>query len=50
MPIDESFRYGGDSVAKRLTRYTLSTWFRSVENRIRPPLGLILVLTATRLG
>ena len=48
--IDESFRYGGDSLAKRLTRNTLATWFRSVENRIRPPLGLTLILTATRLG
>ena len=48
--IDESFRYGGDSLAKRLMRNTLSTWFRSVENRIRPPLGLTLILTATRLG
>lgn len=47
--IDESFRYGKQSVVSRALRSGLSTWFRQVENRIVPPLGLTLLMTATRL-
>lgn len=46
---DESFRYGEPTAFKRLLRSTLSLWFDHVENRIRPPVGLTLVLCATRL-
>jgi SAM-dependent methyltransferase len=43
--VDESVRTGGGSSA--LGR-ALRWWFRSVENRVRPPTGLTLVLEATR--
>jgi SAM-dependent methyltransferase len=46
--VNESFRYGEPSAAKRAVRAGLSFWFRNVENRIRPPLGLTLLMTATR--
>jgi SAM-dependent methyltransferase len=47
--VNESFRYGNPSPAKLALRQALGWWFRRVENRIRPPLGLSLVMTATRL-
>ena len=47
--IDESFRYGKPGLGPRLLRRGLELWFRTVENRLRPPLGLTLLLSATRL-
>lgn len=47
--IPEGFRYGSPTLAKRGLRIALSTWFRLVENRLRPPIGLTLILAATRL-
>jgi len=47
--IDESFRYGKPGLVPRLLRRGLETWFRQVENRIVPPLGLTLLMSATRL-
>jgi SAM-dependent methyltransferase len=47
--IDESFRYGKRGLAPRMLRSGLEAWFRVVENAIRPPLGLTLIMTATRL-
>ncbi len=48
--LDESFRYGKQSLGARMLRSGLSTWFRLVENNIRPPLGLTLIMSATRLS
>jgi hypothetical protein len=47
--IDESFRYGKPTLSKRVLRAGLSAWFRFVENPSRPPLGLTLFMSATRL-
>ncbi|MEM7154974.1 MAG: methyltransferase domain-containing protein [Myxococcota bacterium] len=47
--IDESFRYGKQGLVPRLLRRGLATWFSQVENRIVPPVGLTLLMTATRL-
>lgn len=47
--IDESFRYGKAGLGPRLLRRGLEAWFRQVENRIDPPLGLTLLMSATRL-
>lgn len=47
--IDESFRYGKQGLGPRLLRRGLELWFRQVENRIVPPLGLTLLMGATRL-
>ncbi|MCH9683700.1 MAG: class I SAM-dependent methyltransferase [Deltaproteobacteria bacterium] len=47
--IDESFRYGKPGLVPRLLRRGLSGWFRHVENRITPPLGLTLLMVGTRL-
>jgi SAM-dependent methyltransferase len=46
--MDESFRYGVPTLKKRVIRTTLDIWFRMLENTIKPPLGLTLMLTATR--
>jgi SAM-dependent methyltransferase len=48
--IDESFRYGKKSLSSELLRRGLGSWFRHVESRLRPPLGLTLLLTATKRG
>jgi len=48
--VDESFRYGEAGAGKRALRRGLSAWFRHVENRLRPPVGLTLLLVATALG
>lgn len=48
--IDESFRYGKQTFASKMLRRGLQLWFRNVENRWRPPLGLTLVMTATKEG
>ena len=48
--VDESFRYGEAGAGKRALRRGLSAWFRHVENRIKPPLGLTLLMVATVLG
>ena len=45
--VDDSFRYGNPGLAKRVLRGGLSAWFRNVENRIQPPLGLTLLMVAT---
>jgi SAM-dependent methyltransferase len=47
--IDESFRYGEPTRRVRALRAGLSLWFEQVENRIRPPVGLTLFMSATRL-
>ncbi|MCA9715053.1 MAG: methyltransferase domain-containing protein [Myxococcales bacterium] len=47
--LDESFRYGKPGLGARLLRGGLSAWFRVVENNVRPPLGLTLIMSATRL-
>ncbi len=47
--IDESFRYGTPTLSKRALRAGLSAWFRYVENPIRPPMGLTLFMSTTRL-
>lgn len=46
--IDESFRYGKPGLVPRMLRRGLSVWFSQVENRIVPPLGLTLLMVATR--
>jgi SAM-dependent methyltransferase len=46
--IDESFRYGAPTLSRRLLRAALFNWFRHVENRITPPLGLTALMVATR--
>lgn len=46
--IDESFRYGKPGLVPRMLRRGLSLWFSQVENRIVPPLGLTLLMAATR--
>jgi len=43
--LDEGVRYG-DSTAKRMLNGGLRMWFRAVENPLRPPLGMTLILTA----
>ncbi len=43
--LDEGVRYG-DSMGKRLLNGGLRLWFRAVENPIKPPLGMTLILTA----
>lgn len=47
--IDEGFRFGRPTLRKRLLRGGLDLWFKTVEARLRPPVGLTLLLTATRL-
>lgn len=46
--VNESFRYGEPSLTGRTLRSALSLWFRTVENHLRPPKGLTLILAATR--
>lgn len=46
--IDESFRYGEPTLPRKLLRAALFNWFRYVENRISPPLGLTVLMVATR--
>ncbi|MEE2785833.1 MAG: class I SAM-dependent methyltransferase [Myxococcota bacterium] len=46
--VDESFRYGNPTLRKRVMRSMLHLWFRHVENRLHPPLGLTLFMVATR--
>jgi SAM-dependent methyltransferase len=48
--VDESFRYGEAGAGKRALRHGLSAWFRYIENRLRPPVGLTLLMVATVLG
>ncbi len=48
--IDESFRYGKPGLVPRMLRQGLQTWFRHVENRIVPPVGLTLLMTLTKEG
>ncbi len=48
--ITEGFRYGEPTLTKKALRAALSFWFRHVENSVRPPVGLTLVLAATRLS
>ncbi len=42
---DESMRYA-ETPAQRALNTALRTWFRVVENNVRPPLGLTLLVTA----
>ncbi|MCK5798347.1 MAG: methyltransferase domain-containing protein [Deltaproteobacteria bacterium] len=46
--MDESFRYGEVTLKKRLLRGGLDLWFSTVERWVRPPLGLTLVMKASR--
>jgi SAM-dependent methyltransferase len=46
--VDEGFRYGKPSLRKRMMRRLLHTWFRQVENRFAGPVGMSLLLHATR--
>jgi 2-polyprenyl-3-methyl-5-hydroxy-6-metoxy-1,4-benzoquinol methylase len=46
--IDESFRYGEITRSRRALRAALFQWFRQVENRIKPPLGLTAIMIAER--
>jgi SAM-dependent methyltransferase len=48
--IDESFRYDEAGAGKQALRRGLSAWFRHVENRLSPPVGLTLLMVATVLG
>lgn len=45
--INDSFRFGAPGLGNRILRRGLSPWFRHVENRIAPPLGLTLIMVAT---
>jgi len=45
--VDDSLRYGEAGAGKRALRYGLSAWFRHVENRLTPPVGLTLLMVAT---
>jgi SAM-dependent methyltransferase len=47
--MDESFRYGEPDLKKRVIRSALNTWFSTVERWVKPPMGLTLILKATRL-
>lgn len=42
--LDESFRFGEPTPAQHLLRHALQFWFRTVENRVRPPRGLTLIM------
>jgi len=48
--MDESFRYGEPTLKKRALRFALDRWFRTVERYLRPPIGLTLIVKATRLA
>jgi SAM-dependent methyltransferase len=43
--VDDSFRYSRSPAARAINR-ALRLWFQEVENRVRPPLGLTLLVTA----
>jgi SAM-dependent methyltransferase len=43
--VDESFRYSRSPAQRALNR-ALRVWFEQVENRIHPPVGLTVVVTA----
>lgn len=45
--INDSFRFGAPGLGNRMLRRGLSPWFRHIENRIAPPLGLTLIMVAT---
>jgi SAM-dependent methyltransferase len=45
--VNDSFRFGAPGLGNRILRRGLSPWFRHVENRIVPPLGLTLIMVAT---
>ena len=45
--VNDSFRFGAPGLGNRMLRRGLSPWFRHVENRIAPPLGLTLIMVAT---
>jgi hypothetical protein len=46
--VTERWRTDDASLVTRATRGILAAWFRSVENRIQPPLGLTLLVRAVR--
>ena len=46
--LDEGFRYGTPSAPKRALNRALGAWFRLVEHRLRPPLGVSLIAVARR--
>jgi SAM-dependent methyltransferase len=48
--VNEGFRYGPASLGARAMRSLLDVWFRQVENRMVPPRGLTLILTASRVA
>ena len=45
--VNDSFRFGAPGLGNRILRRGLSPWFRQVENRIVPPIGLTLIMVAT---
>lgn len=47
--VDETFRYGEPTLARRALRTALMQWFRHVESRITPPLGLTVFMSARKL-
>lgn len=46
--VNEGFRFGPPTLRKRLMRRVLNTWFAQVENRLRPPIGMTLLLVARK--
>lgn len=48
--MSEDFRYGTPTWRKRLLRQGLHTWFAQVERRIRPPVGLTLIMVCEKTG
>ena len=46
--VDEGFRYGQLTLRKRVMRYGLNLWFRHLENRIRPPIGMTLFMVLSK--
>jgi 2-polyprenyl-3-methyl-5-hydroxy-6-metoxy-1,4-benzoquinol methylase len=46
--LDETFRYGDRSWAQERLNDVLRLWFRLVEARLRPPVGLTLIACARR--
>jgi SAM-dependent methyltransferase len=48
--IDESFRYGKPSLKARVLRKGLGAWFKVIENNLRPPFGLTLIMTVDKDG
>ncbi len=46
--VDESMRFSNRSLMKKIINKFLWYWFRFIENMIRPPFGLTLIVEATK--